>query len=496
MWYFNRMENEKPFDRKAEYFPALDAIREIADAQRKWNFRNRLGSEVAGVLLAITPKFIMDNPEMFEIPDGMNAHNIRNQVAHGAGENREFLRDVVHGLAQANFERDKILFSFLREAEDPDFAELLGYAFMALDGQDFNVRRHPTLLYRAFIANVPRIIQYGGKSDGESITEPWIADLMSELVGIEDGDKVYDNACGMGILASIATVSTGANAYIQDVYFQSAAVARILMLMIGKPESVVSVGDSMLDPSIGGYNGPFDKFLIDAPFGIRTTQFRELPGYTEDKGPEWGQKFNTDWVNDQWVFIRQAFKVLSEHGTGAALVPLSMLNRDGRQYRDTRAEMVDSSLISAVIELPTGSRSFTGIKYAIVLFDRNKAHEDVYFLDLSAKGAEQYLMRNNGKPDLRWGDSEKVADVVRSREEIEGTSRIVSIAEISRNDYRLSIGNYIQVTTNREEALREGAAAWERREELKKEYLMADKELEDLLSSYNAYLNHNTEEDN
>ena len=93
-------------------------------------------------------------------------------------------------------------------------------------------------------------------------------------------------------------------------------------------------------------------------------------------------------------------------------------------------------------------------------------------------------------------EPKKVADVVRSREEIEGTSRIVSIAEISRNDYRLSIGNYIQVTTNREEALREGAAAWDRREELKKEYLMADKELEDLLSSYNAYLNHNTEEDN
>ena len=496
MWYFDRMEKEKPFDRKAEYFPALDAIREIADAQRKWNFRNGLGSEVAGVLLAITPKFMMDNPEMFIIPDDMDAHHIRNQVAHGMMGNREFLGDVVHRLLQANFERDKILFSFLREAEAPDFAELLGYAFMALDGQDFNVQRHPTLLYRAFIANVPRIIQSGGKNDGESITEPWIADLMSELVGVGDGDKVYDNACGMGILTSIATAATGATAYIQDVYFQSAAVARILMLMIGKPESVVSVGDSMLDPSIGGYNGPFDKFLIDAPFGIRTTQFKELPGYAEGHKASSGLTFDSEWVNDQWVFVRQAFKVLSEHGSGAALVPLAMLNRDGRQYRDTRAEMVDHGLISAVIELPTGSRSFTGIKYAIVLFDRNKDREDVYFLDLSAKGAEQYLMRNNGKLELRWGDSEKVADVVRSREEIEGTSRIVSIAEISKNDYRLSIGNYIQVTTNREEALREGAAAWDRREELKKEYRVADKELEELLNSYNVSLNHKAEEDN
>ena len=496
MWYFDRMEKEKPLDRRNEYFPALDAIRGIAEAQRKWDFRNKLGNEIAGVLLAVTPKFLMDNPEIFEIPDDMDAHYIRNQVAHGMMGNREFLRDVVHRLAQANFERDEVLFSFLREAEEPDFSELLGYAFMALDGQDFNVQRHPTLLYRAFIANVPRMIQYGGKAGGESITEPWIADLMSELVGIEDGDKVYDNACGMGILTSIATAATGATAYIQDIYFQSAAVARILMLMIGKPESVVSVGDSMLDPSIGGYNGPFDKFLIDAPVSIRTTQFREFPGYAESKGPEWGQKFDTDWNNDQWVFVRQAFKVLSERGSGVALVPLSMLNRDGKQYRDTRAEMIERGLVSAVIELPTGSRSFTGIKYSIILFDRSMKHQDIYFLDLSAKGAEKYFMRNNGKLELKYGDSERVADAVRLREEIEEMSKVVSVAEVSRNDYRLSIGNYIQVTSSREEALREGAAAWHRRENLKKEYLTADKELEELLSNYNVYLNQKAKEDN
>lgn len=489
MWYFDRMENEKPFDRKTEYFPALDAVREITEAQRKWNFRNKLGNDVAGVLLAITPKFMLDNPEMFILPEDFDAHQIRNRFVHDPYDGKRFLQDVVHKLAEVNGERDRILYSFLKEAEDPDFSELLGYAFTALDGQDFNVERHPTLLYRAFIANVPRMIQYAGKAGGENSTEPWIADLMSELIGIGDGDKLYDNACGMGILASIATVSTGATAYIQDVVFQYAAVARVLMLMIGKPESLVSVGDSMLDPSISGCTGPFNKFLIDAPFGIRTTHFRELPGYTAEKGPQWGERFSTDWMNDQWVFVRQAFKVLDENGSGAALVSLAMLNRDGRQYRDTRAEMIERGLVSAVIELPTGSRSFTGVKYSIIMFDRAKKHEDVFLLDLSSKEAEQYFMRNNGKIELKYGDSVKVADIVQSRQEIEGMSRVVSVSEIAKNDFRLSIGNYIHDTTMQEEALREGVAAWDRRKSLKKEYLDADKELEDLLSSYNAYLN-------
>ena len=491
MWYFDRMENEKSFDRKTEYFPALDAIRSIADAQRKWNFRNKLGNEVAGVLLAITPKFMLDNPEIFTIPDGLDAHQIRNQIVHGVERNREILNDAIHRLAEANFRHDKILFSFLREAEDQEFTELLGYAFMALDGQDFNIIRHPTLLFRAFIANADRMIQRSGKSGGECYTEPWIADLMSNLVDIADGDKLYDNACGMGIMASIATVSTGATPYVQDVVFQYAAVAQVLLLMAGKIDAVVGVGDSMLDPSIEGNRGPFDKFLIEAPIGIKTTEFRELPGYTTQRGTYREEVFGTDPRNDQWVFIRQAFKVLSPEGSGAALVPLSMMNRDGRQYRDTRAEMVERGFVSAVIELPTGSRIFTGTKFSIVIFERAHKQDSVYFLDLSSKGAEQYFMRNNGRMELKYGDSEKIAALVRSRQEIEGVSRNISVKEIADNDYRLSIGSYIQDTTQQEEALRAGVASWERRETLRKEFLKADEELEELLKDYNGYLNQN-----
>lgn len=489
MWYFDRMENEKPFDRKTEYFPALDAIRSIADAQRKWNFRNKMGSEVASLVLAITPKFMLDNPEIFIIPDDLDAHQIRNQIVHGVVMNREILKSVIHRLADENFKYDKILYSFLREAEEPEFSEFLGYAFMALDGQDFNIQRHPTLLYRAFIANADRMIQRSGKIGGECYTEPWIADLMANVVGIADGDKLYDNACGMGILASVATVSTGATPYVQDVIFQNAAVARILLLMAGKTRTVVGVGDSMLDPTIEGDRGPFDKFLIDGPVGIKTTEFRELPGYAFDYGKYGGEFFNTDPRNDQWVFIRQAFKVLAPNGAGAALVPLSMMNRDGRQYRDTRTQMVERGLVSAVIELPIGCRAFTGIKFSIIIFDRAQKHESVYFLDLSSKGAEQYFMRNNGKPELKYGDSEKIAALVSSRQEIENVSRIVPIEEIARNDYRLSIGSYIQDTTKQEEALRAAVASWERRETLRKEFQKADQELEDLIQSYNGYLN-------
>lgn len=489
MWYFDRMENEKSFDRKTEYFPALDAIRSLVDAQRKWNFRNKLGSEVAGVLLAITPKFMLDNPEIFIVPDDLDAHQIRNQIMQGVVRNREILNDVIRRLAEANFGNDKILYSFLREAEEPEFSEFLGYAFMALDGQDFNILRHPTLLYRAFIANVDRMIQRSGKFGGESYTEPWIADLMANVVGIGDGDKLYDNACGMGILASVATVSTGATPYVQDVVFQNAAVAHMLLIMAGKQRAVVGVGDSMLDPTIQGNYGPFDKFLIEGPVGIKTTEFRELPGYAFRHRGYGGEIFGTDPRNDQWVFIRQAFKVLAPDGAGAALVPLSMMNRDGRQYRDTRAEMVERGLVSAVIELPIGSRAFTGTKFSIVVFDRSQKHDSVYLLDLSSKGAEQYFMRNNGKPELKYGDSEKISDLVKSRQEIEGLSRIVSIEEIARNDYRLSIGSYIQDTTKREEALRAAVASWERRETLRKEFQKADQELEDLIQSYNGYLN-------
>ena len=489
MWYFDRMEREKPLDRRAEYFHALDAVRNIADIQRKWDFRNKLSGQPAGVLLAITPRFMLDNPEMFVIPEELEVFDKENNFAYRTHNNAMFFRDVVRTLANANEHQDSLLSDFLREATDEAFSELLAYAFMALDGQDFNIRRHPTLLYRAFIANIPRMIRQEGMSAGEHYTEPWIADLMAELVNIEDGDLVYDNACGMGIMASVATVSTKAVVYAQDCVFQYAAMAHVLMLMIGKHESRVSVGDSILDPSIGGDYGPFSKFLIEAPFGFRTREFKEFQGYGVYNDFRYPDLFRTDYRNDQWAFVRQAFKVLSEKGSGAALVNIAMLNRDGRQYRDTRAVLVEEGFISAVIELPVNCRSFTGIKYSIVLFDRVEKHEAVYFLDLGRKEVESYFVRNSGKVELRYGESEKVAGLVHDRREIEGVSKIVPISDIIKNDYRLSVGTYIRDNTNKEEAIRAGASSWELREKLKREYVKADTELEALLAEYAGFRN-------
>jgi len=352
-------------------------------------------------------------------------------------------------------------------------------------------------MYRAFIANEDRMMQRAERISGVHYTDLWIGDLMSEFLGIYSGDKVYDNACGMGILATVATVSTGAIPYVQDVVFQYAAVTHVLLLMIGKTEGLVGIGDSILDASIRGNDGPFDKFLIDAPFGIKTTEFRDLrESPTMKRRTQWGVEFFTDPRNDQWIFIRQAFKVLSEDGAGAALVNLSMLNRDGRQYRDTRAHMIERGLVSAVIELPAGSRFYSSGKWSIVIFDRMHKHDSIFLLDLSAKEADQYFIRNKGRVELKYGDSEKIAAIVKSRQEIEGVSKIVDVSEVAKNDYRLSIGGYIRVATNQEEALRVAAASWKRREELKKEFHRADEDLERLLGEYNGYLNNAAEADN
>ena len=98
-------------------------------------------------------------------------------------------------------------------------------------------------------------------------------------------------------------------------------------------------------------------------------------------------------------------------------------------------------------------------------------------------------MRNSGKVELRYGESEKVAGLVHDRREIEGVSKIVPISDIIKNDYRLSVGTYIRDNTNKEEAIRAGASSWELREKLKREYVKADTELEALLAEYAGFRN-------
>ena len=486
MHVYERIHEKKDYE-DGIVLKACDAVEAIFQLHKSWEYRQlSTGGIAVSVILALAPKFMLDNPEMFRIPEGMDTKEIEKRfLCESPESNADFMMALLHQLGQANFQNEKVLFSFLRTAEEKEYAKFMAHAYSYMTGQDFNVIRHPYLLYEAVMEILPDMIRYEGKSSAEQYTEFGIDNLMAELADIKDGDKLYDGACGFGVLMSVALAETRAQAYMQDCYFYPAAVARMLMLMIGRPDAEVSVADTLVSPSISGNYGPFDKFLTHPPFGFRTTnsdKFLEMTQYSD-------RLFNTDVRNDQWLFIRQALNLLNDRGSGVALMNVAALNRDGRQYRDTRAEMIMRGYIRAVIELPVGVIGGSNTKWSIVLFDKAQRHDEIYLLDLSRKNVYLNFNRNGGRLEI---DEEGIGDIaacVHDRTIIEGMSGVFSTKEIADHDYRLSVGTYIQDKSKQEEFLAESVKLWEKREVLKSAYEAADKELEDLISQYNAYKN-------
>lgn len=143
--------------------------------------------------------------------------------------------------------------------------------------------------------------------------------------------------------------------------------------------------------------------------------------------------------NGDFAFLLHIIKSLKNTGKGAVILPHGVLFR-GNAEGVIRKNLLLKGYIKGVIGLAPNLFYGTSIPACVIVLDKENAHarKGVFMID-----ASKDFKKDGNKNRLREQDVQKMIDTFNAYKEIPYYSKMVSLEEISANDYNLNIPRYI-----------------------------------------------------
>ena len=140
-----------------------------------------------------------------------------------------------------------------------------------------------------------------------------------------------------------------------------------------------------------------------------------------------------------YAYLLHIVRSLKSIGKGACILPHGVLFR-GNAEADIRRNLIRKGYIKGIIGLPTNLFYGTGIPACIIVIDKEDSYvrKGIFMIDASAG-----FMKDGPKNRLRSMDIHKIVDVFSRQLEISKYSRMVSFAEIEKNEFNLNLPRYI-----------------------------------------------------
>jgi type I restriction enzyme M protein len=144
--------------------------------------------------------------------------------------------------------------------------------------------------------------------------------------------------------------------------------------------------------------------------------------------------------NGDYAFLLHIIGSLKSKGKGAVILPHGVLFR-GNSEAEIREKIILRGYIKGIIGLPPNLFYGTGIPACIIVLDKENAEnrKGIFMIDAS-KG----FVKDGNKNRLREQDIHKIVDVFNKQTQIEKYSRMVSFAEIEKNEFNLNMPRYIE----------------------------------------------------
>nr|WP_274595583.1 N-6 DNA methylase [Helicobacter pylori] len=153
--------------------------------------------------------------------------------------------------------------------------------------------------------------------------------------------------------------------------------------------------------------------------------------------------------NGDFAFLLHIIKSLKNTGKGAVILPHGVLFR-GNAEGVIRKNLLLKGYIKGVIGLAPNLFYGTSIPACVIVLDKENAHarKGVFMID-----ASKDFKKDGNKNRLRDQDVQKMIDTFNALKEIPYYSKMVSLEEISANDYNLNIPRYIATKPESEKDL-------------------------------------------
>lgn len=177
--------------------------------------------------------------------------------------------------------------------------------------------------------------------------------------------------------------------------------------------------------------------------------------------PPWGESWSNSKAKDddfgrfkrgvpaknraEWAYISHMLECMDENeGRMGVVVPSGVVFRQGKDY-DIRKNLVDERLIDAVINIPGNIFPRITLELVILIFKKNREDDSIFFLD-----ASQDFRALGSRASLPFESIEKILNIYKNKECIDGYSKYVSFDEIAGKDYNLSVSLYTEKSVQTE----------------------------------------------
>jgi len=313
-----------------------------------------------------------------------------------------------------------------------------------------NANVAPDVFGNAYEYLIKRFADQSNKKAGEYYTPRSVVGLLINILDPQEGETVYDPACGTGGMlieviehvkaAGGSTKTLWGKLYGQEKVLATSAIARMNLLLHGVEDFSIIREDTLRNPGFytGNQLAQFDCVVANPPFSLKNW------GEVEWASDKWGRnqlggvppKGYADWA---WV---QHMLTSANPTTGrvAVVLPQGALFRQGAEAR-IRTHVLKADKVDAVIGLAPNLFYGTGLAACVLILRHEKpaGHSGrVLFIN-----GEDLMKKGRNQNTLEREHSQALFDAYTGFVEVDGRARVVGLDEIEANDFNLNIPLYV-----------------------------------------------------
>jgi type I restriction enzyme M protein len=307
-----------------------------------------------------------------------------------------------------------------------------------------------------------------GHTAQEFYTNRTVVHLMTEILKPESGETIYDPTCGSAgmLISAIAYLKTqgkewrNVRIYGQEINALTSAIARMNLFLHGVKDFEIVNDDTLSNPAFieHGELMRFDMIVANPPYSISQWN-REA--FANDK---YGRNFlgTPTQGRADYAFFQHILKSLDRKtGRCAILFPHGVLFRN--EENALREKLVTSDMVECVIGLGANLFYNSPMEACVIICRTSKRPERRGQILLI--NAVNDVTRKNAFSYLEDAHIKKIADAYEQYSDIDGFSKVITIADTASNSYSLSIPLYVRdaingnIVDNRTAA--QCAAAWQ-----------------------------------
>ncbi len=383
----------------------------------------------------------------FQIPDGCHWQDVREKTTNVG----QALQAALRGIEQANPHN---LYGIFGDAQwtnkerlsDALLRDLIEHFSQLSLG---NAQAEADILGNAYEYLIKKFADATNKKAGEFYTPRSVVRLMVNILDPQEGESIYDPACGTGgmLLEAIHHVrekhgdarTLWGKLFGQEKNLTTSAIARMNLFLHGAADFQIVRGDTLRNPAFftGDDLATFDCVIANPPFSL------EKWGDDVWASDPFGRNFAglPPAKSGDFAWVQHMVKSMAtKSGRMAVVLPHGALFRMGKEGA-IREKLLGMDLLEAVIGLGPNLFYGTGLAACILVLRQRKPakQKKVVIIDASKEfktgRAQNELLPEHVETITRWYQEAK---------DVEARVRVVSLDEIAENDHNLNIPRYVE----------------------------------------------------